>query len=172
MHWHVRLHKLSWFHELGGKSSPQSSGNTSKKASNICCRYQRVTWWDTMQMALDKTSECDDRGARESMIMGLLHHAEPWPTLLFLCGCFVKQTARGADYWRAERAVICCLPNPKAVEFPYWSARHGVLCLRSVPGCWCCSSDTLVWCYFKINKKKKETPGSCCFTVRLCNQQM
>lgn len=169
MHWHVRLHKLSWFHELGGRSSPRSSGSTSKKASSICSRYQRVAWWDTMQMAFNKTSECDDRGARESMIMALLHYAEPWPTLWFLRACFVKQTARGADYWWTPLSCRLLSTKADAAEFPCLSAQHGVLCSWSVSGCWCSSCNTFVWCYFKSLKKKKKA-GSCCFTVSLCNQ--
>lgn len=165
----MRLHKLSRFHELGGKSSPhghQSSGNTSKKAQNICWRYQRVTWWDTMQMVLDKTSECDDQGARESVIMGLRHHAKLWPTLLFLCGCFVKQTARGGVI---DRLLLSChflSTKSDASKFQYLiGSMECCVCgqfqdagvVPAIP-----SSDSIL--------KVKRTGGSCCFTVRLCNQ--
>lgn len=79
-----------------------------------------------MQMALDKTSECDDQGAWESMIMGLLHHAEPLPTLLFLCGCFVKHLASSGDYWQALLSCHFLSTKPDGAKFQYLSAQHRV----------------------------------------------
>lgn len=123
-----------------------------------------VPWWDTMQMVLDKTSECDDQGAWESMIMDLLYHAEPWPALLFLCGCFVKQTGRGGAYWWALLSCNSLCPKPDAAKFPYRStAQHVVLCLRSIPGCWC-SCDTSYGAILEVRPEGRD-----CFPLKLCN---
>lgn len=130
--WQVGRKKLS----LGGH---QSCSSTSEMAENICWRQQRVPWWDTMQMVLDKTSECDDWEAWESMIMGLLHHAEPWPALLLLWGCFTKQTARGGAYW----ALLSYFLSTKHDAVSTLKCTRGGLGL-SILGCCCCSSGTFI----------------------------
>lgn len=106
-------------------------------------------------MVLDKTSECDDWEAWESMIMGLLYHAEPWPALLLLWGCFVKQTAKGGVYWRA--LLSCDFPSTKldAAKFQRWSAAQRVGFGLSILGCCCCSCVTFISCCFKSKENTR-----------------
>lgn len=90
--WHVRLHKLSWFHELG-KSGPhghQSSEHLLAVPKGNLMRFNANGAWQNMRMWWSGSTRKHDNGFASTVSDSVI-----------LCGCFVKQTARGRAYWQA-----------------------------------------------------------------------